>query len=57
MFSQKIGWDYDYDDGGKTVAFGLTNPKYESYTREEYTPNKRKKFKKFKTQIRICACK
>ena len=22
MFSKKIGWDYDYDDSGKTVAYG-----------------------------------
>ena len=35
MFSKKIGWDYDYDDSGKTVAYGLTNPKYESYTRDQ----------------------
>ena len=26
MFSKKTGWVLDYDDGGKTVAFGLTNP-------------------------------
>ena len=22
---KKVGWDYDYDDSGKTVAYGLTN--------------------------------
>jgi len=26
MFSKKTGWDYDYDDSGKTVSFGITNP-------------------------------
>ena len=42
MFSKKIGWDYDYDDGGKTVAFGLTNPQYESTVVEKWS----KKYKK-----------
>ena len=48
MFSKKIGWDYDYDDGGKTVAFGLTNPKYESYTRDQLPQIREKNLKNFK---------
>ena len=45
MFSRKTGWDYDFDDGGKTVAFGLTNPQYENYTREELPQIKEKNLK------------
>ena len=47
MFSKKIGWDYDYDDSGKTVAFGLTNPQYESYTRDQLPQIKQHNLKKF----------
>ena len=48
MFSKKIGWDYDYDDSGKTVAYGLTNPKYESYTRDQLPQIKQHNLKNFK---------
>ena len=48
---QKIGWDYDYDDGGKTVAFGLTNPKYESYTRDQLPQIKEKNLKNLKHKL------
>ncbi len=45
MFSRKTGWDYDFDDGGKTVAFGLTNPQYENYTRDQLPQIKEKNLK------------
>ena len=45
MWSDKIGWDYDYNDSGKTVAFGLTNPQYESYTRDQLPQIKEKNLK------------
>ena len=48
MFSRKVGWDYDYDDSGKTVAYGLTNPKYESYTRDQLPQIKQHNLKNFK---------
>ena len=48
MFSKKVGWDYDYDDSGKTVAYGLTNPKYESYTRDQLPQIKQHNLKNFK---------
>ena len=48
MFSKKIGWDYDFDDGGKTVAFGLTNPQYENYTRDQLPQIKEKNLKNLK---------
>ena len=48
MFSKKIGWDYDYDDSGKTVAYGLTNPKYESYTRDQLPQIKQHNLKNLK---------
>ena len=48
MFSKKVGWDYDYDDSGKTVAYGLTNPKYESYTRDQLPQIKQHNLKNLK---------
>jgi len=45
MFSKKTGWDYDFDDGGKTVAFGLTNPQLENYTRDQLPQIKEKNLK------------
>ena len=48
MFSRKVGWDYDYDDSGKTVAYGLTNPKYESYTRDQLPQIKQHNLKNLK---------
>ena len=51
MFSKKTGWDYDYDDGGNTVAFGLTNPQYESYTRDQLPQIKNKNLQNIRHTI------
>ena len=51
MFSRKTGWDYDFDDGGKTVAFGLTNPQYENYTRDQLPQIREKNLKNLKHKL------
>ena len=57
MFSKKTGWDYDYDDGGNTVAFGLTNPQYESYTRDQLPQIKNQNLESIKHTKKVVSVK
>ena len=57
MFSKKTGWDYDYDDGGNTVAFGLTNPQYESYTRDQLPQIKNQNLENIKHTKKVVSVK